>query len=166
MDNKPEFHKLKDNFCLWYHNPNDNGWALENYTKLIEIKTIEEYWYYIGFIDDKLICFSMLFLMKNNIKPLWEDTPNINGGYISIKLSRDKTIEKWRLFCDYFVSGNYSEDINGISITPKKNFNIIKIWFNKEIDASQYKFPEELDIANKSFMFRNHKNNIEKIKPT
>jgi translation initiation factor 4E len=164
--NKYEFHKLDDKFSLWYHNPNDSGWELKNYTKLVDIKTAEEYWYYTGLINDKIVCFGMLFLMKNDVNPLWEDEANIGGGYISIKLPRDKTIEKWGLITNYFVSGNMDNNINGISITPKKNFNIIKIWFREQIDVNNYTFPDELNICDKSFMFRSHLNNIEKIKNT
>jgi len=163
-------HKLEHKFSWWYHNPNDSGWELENYTKLTDIRTAEEYWYYTGLISDKIICFGMLFLMKNDINPLWEDKANINGGYISIKLPRDKTLEKWGLLTNCFASGNMSKDnsnnINGISITPKKNFNIIKIWFSEQIDVTTYTFPDELGINDKSFMFRSHLNNIEKIKNT
>lgn len=162
MDHEYKFHKLNSNFCLWYHNPNEHGWELEDYTKLIKFNTVEEYWYYLGFLDDKIICYSMLFLMKNDIKPIWEDESNINGGYISIKLTRDKTIEQWKKLCDNFVSGNYTDEINGISITTKKNFNIIKIWFPNIIEASDYKFPENLGINDNSFIFRNHKNNLNK----
>ena len=161
-NNEYSFHKLFTDFHLWYHNPNDNGWSIENYTKLIEINTIEDYWYYTGFINDKMVCFGMLFLMKNNIQPIWEDTHNINGGYISIKLSREKTMEKWKNILIHFVSGNLTDNINGISISPKKHFNIIKIWFNEEIDIETYKFPETLCIEDKPVIFRAHKNNIQK----
>ena len=158
-----KFNKLNNNFSLWYHNPSNNGWELKDYIKLIEFNSVEEYWYYNGFIDDKLICFGMLFLMKDDIKPLWEDEHNINGGYISIKLNREQMLEKWKLLLNYFVSGNLTENINGISITPKKNFNIIKIWFKDEVDVNTYKFNTELDINENTFLFRNHKNNIQKM---
>ena len=157
-----KFNKLNSIFTLWYHNPNDNGWELKDYMKLISFDTIEEYWYYTGFMNEKFACFSMLFLMKDNINPLWEDKQNIDGGYISIKLPRENTINQWNLLMQYFVSGNLTNNINGISITNKKNFNIIKIWFSEEIEVDNYKFPEEIGINDRTFLFRNHKNNIQK----
>ena len=70
--------------------------------------------------------------MKNDIKPLWEDKLNIERGYISIKLNKDKSKEKWDALLDYFTSDNIynnsesTDNINGISITPKKILILLK----------------------------------------
>ena len=74
----------------------------------------------------------MLFLMKNNIKPLWEDNENINGGSFSYKLSNKIVISIWKelsfLLIGETLIKNNSNQVNGITISQKKNFCIIKIW--------------------------------------
>jgi hypothetical protein len=71
----------------------------------------------------------MLFLMRNNIDPLWEHKDNIRGGSWSIKLQKGDLYDIWTTISIYLINENISdENINGISISPKKNFCIIKIW--------------------------------------
>ena len=77
---------------------------------------------------------------------------------------KDKSFENWNRISVYLLSNNLTENINGISISPKKNFNIIKFWFNEKIDYKTYKFPEKLNINNMNYLFKMHKMNIEKDK--
>ena len=51
----------------------------------------------------------------------------------------------------------FFEEINGISIAPKKEFNIIKIWLREEIDYKSYfnKINIYYDISNS--IYRKHK---------
>ena len=37
-------HPLFTNFTLWYHNPNDNNWAIDNYSEIINFEHVEEFW--------------------------------------------------------------------------------------------------------------------------
>ena len=36
--------QLSEKWIIWYHHVNDNNWLEENYTKLYEIETIEDFW--------------------------------------------------------------------------------------------------------------------------
>jgi len=159
-----ELNKLYSPFCLWYHNPNDKKWNLESYIKIIKIDSIEEYWICNNIFDYDIIINGMFFLMKESINPMWEDLQNIEGGCISLKLTREKSFDLWNKISIYLLSKNLTSNINGISISPKKNFNIIKIWFNEKIDYKTYKFPDELKINDMNYLFRIHKMNIEKDK--
>ena len=37
-------HLLNTSWALWYHIPNDKNWSKDSYKKIIDIKTIEDYW--------------------------------------------------------------------------------------------------------------------------
>ena len=102
--------------------------------------------------------------MKEGIMPTWEDPQNIEGGCISIKLSLNEAVELWNKISVYLVSDSFDGKINGISISPKKNFNIIKIWVKEEINMNTYQLPKEFNLSNKIVLFRVHKTNIEKDK--
>ena len=106
----------------------------------------------------------MFFCMKDGISPIWEDIANIDGGCISIKLQLNEAFILWNLLFTYFASNNIDENINGISISPKKNFNIIKIWMKTKIDINTYKLPAVFNLDSKIVLFRVHKQNIEKDK--
>ena len=55
----------------------------------------------------------MYFLMKNNIKPIWEDENNKNGGYWSIKIS--KNIEQYMVKIVYDLINNTLDKNNIIN---------------------------------------------------
>ena len=79
--------------------------------------------------------------MKDGIFPNWEDPDNRLGGCLSFKVYSKDIIEEWnnlllRCITNNILEGNENE-INGISISPKKEFNIIKIWFRN--DGFDYK---------------------------
>jgi len=83
----------------------------------------------------------MFFLMRSKILPQWENKDNIDGGYISYKIDNGKLQEAWKEIMMAFVGGyivrqpDYLSMINGVSISPKKFYGIIKIWIK---DDSSY----------------------------
>ena len=85
----------------------------------------------------------MFFLMKNGIFPNWEDPSNRLGGCLSFKVSSTNVIKEWSdifLKCileELLKDGN--DKINGLSISPKKEFNIIKIWFSESFKVATLK---------------------------
>jgi hypothetical protein len=127
--------KLNDTWDFWFHDPLDNNWKLDSYKKIHSINTIQSFWNLYNFLDNKMIENSMLFLMRQNIEPLWEHKDNINGGCWSLKIQKGDIYNLWNSISISLLSENISNDeninINGISISPKKNFCIIKFWTNK-----------------------------------
>ena len=78
----------------------------------------------------------MLFIMKEGIKPTWEDPKNRNGGCFSYKVSNKNVYKVWKDLT-YVVAGEtiskntgFVSCVTGITISPKKNFCIIKIWMS------------------------------------
>ena len=76
----------------------------------------------------------MLFLMRQGIKPIWEDEKNRNGGCFSYKVANKNVYEVWRDLTYVLIGESISNNIvfvnsvTGITISPKKNFCIVKIW--------------------------------------
>jgi hypothetical protein len=65
---------------------------------------------------------------------MWEDARNRNGGCFSYKVINKQVFEVWRnlfyMLCgeNLCTESELNRHINGITISPKKNFCIIKIW--------------------------------------
>ena len=171
-------HPTCTSWCIWYHNPHDKNWALNSFDKLYEFDSLESFWDLFQVWDDHLphISDGMFFLMRkvndNYIYPLWEDKNNRNGGFWSFKVDKTTAEEIWLNLSICLVSEDLciNEDyslINGISISPKKNFCIIKIW-NNNINKSDFgiikKFSDKLDYT--ECMYKCHNDNIanDKIK--
>lgn len=123
---------LKNKWVLWFHKVNDNYWAIDSYSKVLEINT----YYDVLFILKELenITAGMFFLMKEDIIPIFEDKYNINGGYWSIRITKKDAYEYWEKILYYLCIDNlsineeYEKKINGMSISPKINNCIFKIW--------------------------------------
>ena len=64
---------------------------------------------------------------------MWEDEGNKAGGKISIKLKKDYTTIIWEELILALIGGvlpnNVKEEISGIVISVRKEFNILQIWF-------------------------------------
>ena len=88
----------------------------------------------------------MFFIFRDDIMPRWEDSNNINGGCFSYKIATQEADEKWFDLCGKVLSETlsnkecYNTNINGISITPKKNANVIRIWLqnNELVNPESY----------------------------
>jgi hypothetical protein len=129
-----EFHKLSDNWCLCAHLPHDIDWSIQSYKKIYTLTTVEETIAVTETLPDILVKNCMLFLMREGIKPTWEDVKNRNGGCFSYKVSNKSVYEIWKELT-YVIVGNtvskqnsFVNSVTGITISPKKNFCIIKIW--------------------------------------
>jgi hypothetical protein len=129
------FHLLSDKWTFWAHLPDDIDWSVNSYKKIYDIKTCEETIAILETIPEIMVKNCMLFLMRDGIKPIWEDPQNRNGGCFSYKIQNKIVYEVWKDLCYVLVGNNISNrnevvsNIRGITISPKKNFCIIKIWF-------------------------------------
>ena len=137
-------HPLNTSWVLWYHNPIDKNWNKESYLEISNIKTVEKFWLIYDSISSSQIENGMLFIMRENIFPRWEDEKNKNGGCWSFKIPKNNVYNVWMELCISLIGENLMKnikntmDINGVSISPKKGFSIIKIWNsnNKNNDKS------------------------------
>jgi hypothetical protein len=136
-------YNLNNNWTCWIHYQNDNIWTLDRYQNITTLVTLKDAVLFIENLDEDIIKKSMLFFMKDSILPLWESEDNINGGCFSYKISNTNIVNIFKILLYKIIGNTLSNDentlnnINGISISPKKNFCIIKIWMrNKNIIAN------------------------------
>ena len=127
---------LNTTWVLWYHDLEDHDWSINGYKKVCELSTVENFWLVFNNVSENLVQNSMLFIMRNGIDPLWEDASNKKGGSWSFKISKKDICTTFKELCIHLLGANVTKlerqtmSINGISISPKKNFSIIKIWNN------------------------------------
>ena len=130
-------YQLNTNWCLWYHSINDTNWNKNSYQNLYTIKNLYDLKSLNDSIEKIHLQNGMFFLMRENIFPTWEDPDNREGCCISFKISGGILKEQWDfimnniLIEDILKDKSNSEYLNGISISPKKEFNIVKLWLRK-----------------------------------
>ena len=169
-------HETHTKWIVWYHNPSDKNWNIESYKDIVEISSLEDFCVLKNSWDSCLpkINEGMFFLMRktNNgcIYPRWEDKHNKNGGYWSFKVPKEHSSTAWFELMVYIIGEHGTNDpnntmqINGISVSPKKNFCIFKIW-NKDYNKSNKNILSNFDFLNMNeVIYSNHQDNIKKDK--
>jgi hypothetical protein len=127
-------HELSDAWIIWAHLPHDTDWSLKSYMKIYEFNTVEQAITITETLPPVLVTNCMLFLMRKGINPIWEDERNRNGGCFSYKIPNKDVPDAWKQLSYSLVGETMSDNkkllphINGITISPKKNFCIIKVW--------------------------------------
>jgi len=166
--------ELKNRWKLWFHKVDDNNWTIDSYKVVCELKTFEDVIYLLKALEH--ITSGMFFLMKNDILPVYEVDENKDGGYWSFKISKTEAYEIWQkivyIICldqwysiiekNKYVNDEFISNINGISVSPKINNCIIKIWISKyEKKYEQYlsSFFTENQLG--EFLYKPHNNALE-----
>ena len=138
-----EKYKINSKWCLWYHSIKDDKWTKDSYKKIINISNLLDYNFLQKNFEKQHLQNGMFFIMREDIFPTWEDPDNRLGGCISFKVLSNDILDSWNKLFLNLISENISlnekdfDEINGISIAPKKEFNIIKIWLRN--DTNEYK---------------------------
>lgn len=131
---------LNNYWTLWIHLPHDTNWNIDSYKKICSFRYLEQAIALINHIQENLVVNCMLFIMREDIKPIWEDEKNKNGSCISYKINNRLVYNIWRQMSIFMVSETLLDNvehqcaINGITVSPKKNFCIVKLWFNNNIN--------------------------------
>ena len=158
-----EHHKLSETWCLWAHLPHDTDWSLKSYKNIYSLTSIEETIAVMESLPETLVKNCMLFLMRDGIKPTWEDPKNRDGGCFSYKVSNKHVYNVWKEL-SYVLVGNtisanddFVANVSGITISPKKNFCIIKIWMAScEFQNPTIITNEIVNISSNGSIFKKH----------
>lgn len=144
--------KMDNYFKVLAHHNDDKSWDFNSYYNVCCLKT----WGDMGTFFNSILTAKGecnytdfdLFVMKNEISPMWEDKENRNGSICSIKI--DSLVDGNEIFKNLVIHmGNNTllkfnpstwNTVNGISFSSKKLDNtaetyciIVKIWFKINI---------------------------------
>jgi len=175
-----EEYPLNTYYTLWYHGITEKNWDKDSYVKIGTIHSLKDFWTYYNSINTFLK--GIFFLMKEDILPIWEVPDNINGGYWSFRVDRDKVDYIWTKLsiqliteniCNSTSSSNSEQqgeiikhDINGISISPKAVNAVIKIWNNNSsyCKLDDIKYVTNIELESSYTFYRPHKQHKDIIK--
>ena len=103
--------------------------------KIAEFETIEDFWAIFQHLRKPDSCRPGIEfqLFRFGVKPIWEDENNKNGGKATIKLRKDFTTIIWEEMIFSLIGDVLPEsiknEINGIVVASRKDFNKLEIWF-------------------------------------
>jgi len=119
-------------WTLYFHSPEETKWTLQTFTSLGSMKTWKDFWTIMDALGSDCFSEGMFFVMRDPIPPLWENHQNIRGGYYSFRCQKKDATDSYVNYLIAAMTGSLTKNngnlINGLSISPKRGFNIIKIW--------------------------------------
>ena len=139
---------LNDLWSFYFHDPFNTNWNLSSYIKVTDISSTDAFWSTHKTFIEK-INMGMFFLTREHIFPCWDDPFNKDGGCLSIKVLKQDVRPFWEGICARVLGETLLKDttkwdhVNGVSISPKKHFCIIKVWMrtNESQEAVAYNLP-------------------------
>ena len=156
-------HKLSDKWVLWAHLPHNTDWSLKSYIKILEVSNVESVIALVNSLPEQMIKNCMLFFMKKGILPMWEDPKNCDGGCFSFKITNKNIPKVWKNL-SYMLTGDsltnnkkLLQTMNGITVSPKKSFCILKIWTSTLKYQNVKELNEVDDVSFQGCIFKKHK---------
>jgi len=151
---------LNDIWSFYFHDPYNIDWSISSFKFICNMSNINDFIkVYLTYKD--IIFKGMFFIMREHIQPIWEDENNINGGCFSLKIYKENIQEKLFELSALLLGENLgktdeiSNNINGISISPKKNYYIIRIWIKNSNYAIKQNY--NIEIAKyTTILYKNH----------
>jgi hypothetical protein len=136
----PTFSKswLQDVWSFYVHSPDETSWTLESYHRLGDVSTVED----LRAMHRAVAPFAahgMIFAMREHVFPCWDDKSNIDGGCLSLKVPLGAVAATWDLLVKRVAGETLGataatpwDAVNGLSISPKRGFCIIKLWLRAD----------------------------------
>jgi len=136
-------HKLNESWTLYYHDKYDSNWNVNSYMEIESFDTIEKFWKIYNSLPE--LTEIMLFLMRGDIKPMWEDAKNKRGGAYLYKIHNTKLNDIWTDVSCALIGETLHNDfemsnkITGISISPKYQTTTLRIWIEDlHVDSEHF----------------------------
>ncbi|KAL1916255.1 uncharacterized protein VTP21DRAFT_5872 [Calcarisporiella thermophila] len=132
-------HRLQNGWTLWYDNPgkkaNTQSWS-QNLKQLITFDTVEDFWGVYNNVAkaSELAMGSNYHLFKKDVRPMWEDPANAQGGKWSVQLPRNRTGDAindmwlYTLLACIGEAFEHEEEICGCVVSVRKIFYRIALW--------------------------------------
>ena len=161
---------LNDAWTYYFHDPNNTDWTTSSYVRLHDVSTVQDFWQTYEVVKGRLKQ-GMFFFMRSDCFPCWDDVSNINGGCLSMKVLKENIEKFWlelavRVAGETILAGGNEQfwtNVNGLSVSPKKYFCVVKIWLrnNDLVEKRFFRIPEMYngDIFYKSNLEVIKKNN-------
>jgi hypothetical protein len=150
-------------WTLYFHEPEDKSWTPDSYKRLQGVNSWEALGSLMRELGHHRLVNGMIFSMKGDTSPLWENKANIRGGSYCLKISQKNAAEVYQRYLAAAAAGIASNDsknsIVGVTMSPKKGFCIIKLW---NTDAKAFRnakvdipaFHDEVNLA--EVLYRPH----------
>lgn len=122
--------ELSNTFSFWFYKKEV---GVEDYDKNLrrigDFHTAEEFWgYYCHLIrPDQMPVPSDYHLFRHNIKPIWEDPENAQGGKWMVRTKKQYSPRLWEDLVLAFVGDQFPDDVTGLVLSIREH-DILSVW--------------------------------------
>eukprot|EP01123_Difflugia_compressa_P010055 TRINITY_DN3561_c0_g3_i1.p1 TRINITY_DN3561_c0_g3~~TRINITY_DN3561_c0_g3_i1.p1 ORF type:complete len:189 (+),score=30.98 TRINITY_DN3561_c0_g3_i1:99-665(+) len=145
---------LQNSWTVW-HDRNTGGSRAEyesNLKEVCQFDTVQKFWEYFNHLPtpDKLSNKAILHMMISGIKPLWEDPLNEKGGIWNVRVEKKDTVNVWKEIVLAAIGEQFApileegDDINGVSVSPRMQHDIIQIWNRRSSPSGNEKIIQKV----------------------
>ena len=145
--NNMENDHLNTHWTIHIHNTSETDWTLESYKKVFVIRKITDFWtFFNNFTDFQKFNF---YIMRGDIKPVYEDKNNTNGYSYSYIIPGRKVNQTFihvlaEMMCEKLVDIKDYNEVCGVSLVPKPNgISIFKIWMRNKTNVKELKIKDD-----------------------
>jgi len=135
-------------WTLYFHSPEETKWTLNTFINVGTMKTWYQFWAIIDLLKVESLSEGMFFMMHDPSPPLWESHHHIRGGCYSFRCPKKDAAD---VCVTYMIAAmlngattSSENTVNGLSISPKRGFNIVKVW---NTDAQRFHQAVTLNTA-------------------
>ncbi|CRL08365.1 CLUMA_CG021344, isoform A [Clunio marinus] len=128
-------HPLQHAWTLWYYEPDRTKTWEDNQNQVSTFNTVEDFWSLFTHIrqPSEVKIGSDYSLFKENIRPMWEDKANKNGGRWMISLNRNQRPELDRYWIDTVLcligeAFENFDDVCGAVVNIRPKGDKIAVW--------------------------------------
>lgn len=142
---------VDDTWTLYFHDPSNNDWQHSSYVRLGDVSSLEDVSAARAAMRDK-VSGGMFFLMREHVFPCWDDPNNIEGGCLTVRIPKVHAESAWNgtiidAVCENLATAEEEHggpEVNGVSISPKAVYSVLKFWVASEVDPKELRLPPEV----------------------
>lgn len=127
-------------WTLFAHASESEDWSEGSYARVGTFRDFESLWACLEVVGTEALLSSMWFFMRDPYPPLWENALNIRGGSYCLRIGEASTRELMDRYMAAVVLGVAAVDplnsIVGVTVSPKRQFHILKLWNTSARDFS------------------------------
>jgi hypothetical protein len=138
---------LHDVWTWYFHDPDDADWTFPSYQRLADSASMSDFWT-VQTAVEPFLTRGMFFVMRESVYPCWDDEANMRGGCLSMKVLKDELPAFWahmvqHVLGESIVRTGESDIVNGLSVSPKRFFSIVKLWLRDDTrrDGREFVLP-------------------------
>jgi hypothetical protein len=166
---------LNSSWTVWVHRNDCADWSESSYICIYVIDSIGSFWRFFNNFHTLNKEDNQFFIMRNRIKPIWEDNNNRTGGICSLKMDCYDKNNKTDIGSEVMISLcilvmnetllSDNSEINGISYSIKNRSVLIKIWSKDYSCNISERLPKNLinkfsSVIKNNSQYRKHDNYV------